>query len=721
MNNNLTELLAPAGSYDCLRSAINAGCDAVYLGGAMFGARAFADNLDLDNMKQAIDFVHLHDKKIYLTVNTLLKNNEINDNLYNYLAPLYEHGLDAVIVQDLGVFKFIHDNFPELHIHASTQMTITGVSGARLLKQLGADRIVTARELSLNELKNIHKHVDIEIESFIHGALCYCYSGQCLLSSMLGGRSGNRGRCAQPCRLPYNVSLSDGFKNSLSEKYILSPKDMCTIKILPSIIKAGVYSLKVEGRMKSPEYVAGVIEIYRKYIDMYYDKGEDNYKVSDDDYNNLTDLYSRNGFTDGFYTNHNGRKMISLSSPAYNSVNPERIQNLNNKYVQTDKKIPIDITAEILSGKEMKLTLKSALSSISVTGKVPEPSQKRPIDSEVLTKQLSKLGNTPFCINNINISVDDNLFVPIGEINELRRNAVESLEEQLLKSTRRSLTEYNDNNINTTALEDKHRFICSIETMEQFQSAIQYACVTDIYISSDFIEFENLQALIQSAHTHNKKVFLTLPFILRDEAMNYFNKKDALIKEAGIDGLIVKNIDELEFAKSYNLSLIADYSLYSMNDISKAYLLENGISSTTVPVELNSKELQYRNNKGDEIIVYGYLPLMVTAGCIKKTLNKCSNISDSAELTDRYNKVFRVKTVCRYCYNLLYNSQPLSLLKFNKLIEKINISSIRMNFTFESAEETHEIINKFEKQFINHIETEDIENHTRGHFKRGVE
>lgn len=290
------ELLAPAGSYDSLRAAINAGADAVYIGGSVFGARAFADNLDEENMLKAIDYIHLHGKKLYLTVNTLLKNDEIRNQLFEYLHPLYKHGLDAVIVQDMGVFKFIRENFPDLDIHASTQMTVTGVYSAKMLKEAGATRVVTARELSLDELKKIHDNVDIEIESFIHGALCYCYSGQCLLSSMLGGRSGNRGRCAQPCRLPYDVT-GKNMKNNDNEKYVLSPKDMCTLEIIPDIIESGVYSMKIEGRMKSPEYVAGVVEMYRKYIDMYISQGRDGFRVDENDYQKLTSLYSRNGFS----------------------------------------------------------------------------------------------------------------------------------------------------------------------------------------------------------------------------------------------------------------------------------------------------------------------------------------------------------------------------------------------------------------------------------------
>ena len=235
-----TELLAPAGSFESLRAAVNAGADAVYIGGTRFGARAYAENPDEKGLCEAIEFAHLHGCDLYMTVNTLLKDSEMEE-LGAYLKPYYESGLDAVIVQDMGVFSYIRENFPDLDIHASTQMTVLGAEGAEFLKKQGAARVVTARELSLQEIRRIHDTVDVEIESFIHGALCYCYSGQCLMSSMFGGRSGNRGRCAQPCRLPYQLKGDGKLLGKKGEEYILSPKDMCTIEILPEILEEKSY------------------------------------------------------------------------------------------------------------------------------------------------------------------------------------------------------------------------------------------------------------------------------------------------------------------------------------------------------------------------------------------------------------------------------------------------------------------------------------------------
>lgn len=334
LGKNRVEVLAPAGSYDIMTAVIKAGADAVYLGGEMFGARAFAGNLNRDEMIRALDYAHLRERKIYMTVNTLLKENECGQ-LVDYIAPFYEAGLDAAIVQDMGVFRILRAAFPDLALHASTQMTVTGSKSAQILKNMGAQRIVTARELTLDEIRSIHEECDIEIESFVHGALCYCYSGQCLLSSMNGTRSGNRGRCAQPCRLEYTVESEDAHGeakavNDRSSAYALSPKDMCTLKILPDIIDAGVYSMKIEGRMKNAVYAAGVTSIYRKYTDMYLENGRSGYSVSREDINMLMDIYNRGGFTSGYYNSENGSKMMSLSRPNHMGVKALEVEKNDN-------------------------------------------------------------------------------------------------------------------------------------------------------------------------------------------------------------------------------------------------------------------------------------------------------------------------------------------------------------------------------------------------------
>ena len=355
------EILAPAGSVLAARAAAEAGADAVYIGGSRFGARAYADNPGEEELLELIDDLHLRRKKIYLTVNTLLKEKEVSKELYSYLAPYYEAGLDAVIVQDPGVMQFILREFPEMAVHASTQMTITGPSGAQMLEKQGVTRVVPARELSLQEIRAIRDATGLEIECFVHGALCYCYSGRCLLSSMLGGRSGNRGRCAQPCRLPYTVSDRTGRLNGPDEQYMLSPKDMCTVDLLPEIVAAGVTSLKIEGRMKKPEYTAGVVSIYRKYLDQTLSgsfKG-----VTKQDRQILFDLYNRDGFHQSYYKQHNGKQMMALKNEKLEKTAGDRNEALfsaiHRQYCENETKLSVNGLASFCEGEPMSLFLQA--------------------------------------------------------------------------------------------------------------------------------------------------------------------------------------------------------------------------------------------------------------------------------------------------------------------------------------------------------------------------
>ncbi|HWT27164.1 MAG TPA: U32 family peptidase, partial [Mobilitalea sp.] len=347
--NNKIEILAPAGSYEGMKAAMNAGCDAVYIGGSSFGARAYANNLEEDILLQAIDEAHIRGKRLYLTVNTLVKEKERTQQLYNFLEKYYLQGLDAVIVQDVGVMHFIHKHFPGLPIHASTQTTLTMAQGANLLKDIGVTRLVTARELSLKEIKNIRDNTDLEIETFVHGALCYCYSGQCLMSSMIGGRSGNRGRCAQPCRMPYQFYYEDRKLSSGQEKYLLSPKDINTVAMIPELVEAGVDSFKIEGRMKKPEYAAAVASIYRKYTDYYLNFGKEKYysfiqsKEYQSDMMDLMDIYNRGGFSQGYGKTYHGKSMMSLYRPNHSGV-----------YIG-------DVTA--VKGSQVSITLKEDLNA----------------------------------------------------------------------------------------------------------------------------------------------------------------------------------------------------------------------------------------------------------------------------------------------------------------------------------------------------------------------
>lgn len=441
------ELLAPAGNYEAFLGAISAGADAVYLGGLRFGARAYADNFDTQQVIRAIKYAHLHGRKLYMTVNTLVKEEEFND-LYDYLAPFAEAGLDGVIVQDFGVLGFIRENFPNVELHASTQMAITGVNGAKLLKKMGAVRIVPARELSLQEMIDIKQKAQIEVEAFIHGAMCYCYSGMCLFSSIVGGRSGNRGRCAQPCRLPYKIqgAAKDGRNVKAAAAswdgedgfYPLSLKDMCTIEIIPSLIDAEIDSFKIEGRMKKPEYVAGVTSIYRKYIDKYLEDPKAPFKVEDKDLDILRHLYLRTEISQGYYNRHNSRDMVTLSSPSYSGSDDKLIAKIRDTYLTGESKRSISAYGYFHPGCEAMLTFSCGDTSVTVSGAPVQEASKRPLTREDIGSRIMKLGDTFFDLkeNDLMIDMDDGnpgIFMPVKEINELRRSACEKLLEELEK------------------------------------------------------------------------------------------------------------------------------------------------------------------------------------------------------------------------------------------------------------------------------------------------
>lgn len=430
------ELLSPAGNYEGFLGAIHAGADAVYLGGNKFGARAYADNFTTEEICQAIRYAHLHGRKVYLTINTLFKDKELAE-LEEYLTPFYDNQLDGVIIQDIGAFHYVKEKFPNLELHVSTQMAITGVYGARLLKEMGAARIVPARELSLSEIKDIKNEVEIEIETFIHGAMCYCYSGNCLFSSILGGRSGNRGRCAQPCRLPYQLE-GQGSKNK-EEIYPLSLKDMCTIENIPKLIEAGIDSFKIEGRMKKPEYTAGVTALYRKYMDNYYANPSAEYHVEQADLKRLQLLYIRSEIQDGYYERHNGKEMVTIEKPSYSGVDSKLLDEIREKYILTKLRIPLQGEVVLEKDKPIQLIIRTMDGSkeVKVFGEVVSEALKKPLDEEAIRKQLLKTGNSNFSFANLKVSLYGNLFLPVKSLNELRREALEQMETVLLSDRKK--------------------------------------------------------------------------------------------------------------------------------------------------------------------------------------------------------------------------------------------------------------------------------------------
>ncbi|MBP5772988.1 MAG: U32 family peptidase [Eubacterium sp.] len=711
------ELLAPAGSYDIAIAAINAGADAIYLGGENFGARANAENLNTDEIIDVLNYAHLNGRKVYLTINTLLKNKEIKNDLYDFVRPLYENGLDSVIVQDIGVLLFIKKHFPDLKIHASTQMTISGKETVKWLKDLGAGRVVLPRELSIDEIKDL-KGTDIEIESFVHGALCYCYSGQCLLSSFIGGRSGNRGRCAQPCRLPYDVIYDGMLINDADEKYILSPKDICALYLLPDIIDSGVTSLKIEGRMKKKEYVCGVVSIYRKYLDMILN-GE-KFEVEESDIKLLMDLFNRHGFNESYYYTKNGRDMISLKEPAFREENREFTDYLREKYSNKTLMKPLYINVKCKVGEPFEISGEVDGEEIVVSGSDVEEAQNMPLELETLNKHVNKTGNTDFVFEDIEYDMDDNTFLPVSEINDIRRKYLDLAYEKSLAKFKRECEEIEETEIAKEEVDSEQRLITvSVSSFDQLKETLSRDFVDRVYIDLNLFPLDDVENGIELVREKNVSVYIALPYVARKDDIkiikdNYLK----IIKEA--DGVLVRNIEQYFFLKDLvDIDFVFDYNVYVWNDETKNYYDSLEITST-VPVELNEAELLERGVKDEEFIAYGFIPMMISANCAFKTLDRCEKKNDRYALSDKINNEFVVRCNCSHCYNVMYNCNATSLFKYKDDIEKLNPKSIRISFTNESAKLSSQVLDLTERAFVAGELVEDLPNTTRGHFKRGV-
>lgn len=722
------ELLAPAGSLKTLKAVIHAGADAVYLGGSMFGARAYANNFNEEELLEAIRFGHIHGRKIILAVNTLLKEYELGQ-LYDYLRPYYEAGVDAVIVQDMGVMEFIKTHFPNLPIHTSTQMTITNVEGARLLKEQGVERVVTAREMSLEEIQRIHDEVGVELESFIHGALCYCYSGQCLFSSIIGGRSGNRGRCAQPCRLSYEVLQGEKSLTGHHATPILSLKDMCTLPFLYELADHGVYSFKIEGRMKTPEYAAGVVSIYRKYMDSYLDGSR--IPVEKKDIRALLELGNRGGFTNGYYYHHNDSDMLSGESASHNKSEGVLQDNIRREYVDTELKEKIK--GKLILNKECpaKIEVQYGKIKVSYQGDMVLVAQNRPLTKEVVTEKVTKTGNTPFVFENLEVTMDDDIFMPVNQLNQLRRGALEALEEALLKPYERTLPELEE--LSQTSLQQSAGSSTEvrvlIEDAEQLPAVLKADFVDTVYLDCMLYTRENLirklSEDIDRVHASGKKAFYVFPFIFRQQTSLFYEKIMPELKKLPLDGIMVRSLDEIAFMKEWgngNWQMVSDSNLYTYSNEAAEYFYRLGMIQDTIPVELNRKEILRRENSRSEMIIYGRLPLMITAQCIHKNTLGCMHQPKVLNLKDRYSVHFPVKNFCSECYNVIYNSLPVCLFKEDVTVKKIAPAAVRLSFTTETEEETEQILTIYGDIYKNGgILGQMPMECTNGHFKRGVE
>lgn len=862
------EILAPAGSYDGMRAAMNAGCDAVYIGGSSFGARAYANNLTEEQLLAAIDEAHIRDKRLYLTVNTLLKEKELSFQLYDFLKKFYERGLDAVIVQDMGVLHFIHRNFPVLPIHASTQMTLTMAQSANLLKEYGVTRLVTSRELSLKEIRTIRENTTLEIETFVHGALCYCYSGQCLMSSIIGGRSGNRGRCAQPCRMPYQFFSEHERLSAKQKKYLLSPKDINTIALIPELVEAGIDSFKIEGRMKRPEYAAAVASLYRRYTDLYLEHGKEYYtkylgtEACRKELQQLQDIYNRGGFSEGYAKTYHGKSMMSLYRPNHSGVavgNVSAIRNgevtialkeelhpqdileiryreeegyeftvkdyhaagetlttyigrrrqdkvdrmetgkqsvpdqirVGNEVFRTKNNRLLEQLAMDYLGKDAKLGINGRLCaktdeplsltvswhefSYTARKEKVQPAQKQPMTKEKLLAPIGKTGDTLYYFDRLTIDMDENIFVPVAWLNEIRREALEGLRQSVLQSYVRKAAAYTGDEKEQADVEERiegkeqpeekdqikideptivkgpaevkereeikestdekeqprhMKLRVLIQTMEQFEEVIRFPEIHSVYAEYDRFTPEELGKMAETANEKGKEFYLSLPQICRTNIYEELSRElIKLVKLPTVTGLILKNLEEIALLHSLEIKegqkrLLLNYNMYTYNKESKCLYRELGITDYTAPVELNYQELKALGIEDSDLIVYGYQPVMVSAQCLFESTKGCRRCEsgNGGRLVDRLGKSFFVQANCRGCYNIIYNSQPLSLLKHNEDIQRLHPKGLRLDFTQEGTEETKRVLAAYTDVFCYERKPSlELTDYTTGHFKRGIE
>lgn len=782
------EILAPAGSMDSLKAAVAAGCDAVYMGGPRFGARAYADNPDEENMVEAIRYCHLHQVKLYMTVNTLLKPEELQE-LVAYMQPYYEAGLDAAIVQDMGVLRVLHHHFPKLELHVSTQMSLTqGKQLDERLGRYGVTRIVPARELSLEELQQMRQDTKLEMEVFVHGALCYCYSGQCLMSSMQGGRSGNRGRCAQPCRMCYEV---DG-----KHSYVLSPRELCALPVLGQMIEAGIDSFKIEGRMKRPEYTAFVTAMYRKYTDLYCSLGKERFvewKRKHDaqwqaDLRHLAELYNREGFTCGYLTgdkkdmlasrrpkhggvlvgtvqavergqacfrlvrdihaqdvlgfrredgttlyeytvgqeNSEGNQVwarfqkgsgIRKGDQVYRTKHAALLEDIRQRYLKEEVKIPVEGRFVAKAGQVCTLQYKASDQTICVQGQdIVEEATKQATSAEQVERILKQTGTTPFQCDNVQMELDDGLFLPVGMIKKLRREALEQLEERLSSRGARTWERVEAPESLSCGTQEKQPISAAVMTEEQCRQVLLDEKIGQIILRMDGLTLQQIMQGMSEISAAGRQCILALPAILRKAD---YERYHAWWKEHDMqpDGYLIRNQESYTFlAEEVGVDpamIRLDANLYVVNDEAAEWWKEQGVSKFTASWELTAKELASLSDRSAmQWICYGRIPLMVTAQCVCKSTRGCKKHQKEAfvlSFQGDKGRGYQSVNYCEHCYNIIYKEEPfwIDLQKEKAFAEKWG--GVRYEFTTETPEQIQQIL-RGKKPF----------SCDRGHFDKGI-
>ena len=814
----MIDLLSPVGDFDCLKAAVQNGANSVYFGANLFSARAFASNFDLDELKNAIQYARIRGVKTNLTLNTLIKNDEFED-AFNLAKKAYEFGIDAIIVQDLGLAKMLIKSFPDLAIHASTQMSVHNLQGVLELQELGFKRVVLSRELSIGEIEYICRNSNVEIECFIHGALCISYSGQCLFSSMIGGRSGNRGKCAQPCRLPYKLLENNSVIDS---GYLLSTRDICGLDFIPDMINAGVTCLKIEGRMKKPEYVATVTRIYRKYIDLA--ESSEPYVVDDADRKILMQAFNRGSFSCGHLSNEPNKKLVfkdksdnmglflgkvekynsnkgyitvKLNEPievgdtvaleresgTYN-VSEVMVSNKNikgTKVGQTvtigrmkgniklgdkifkmssksqnsiandslrfeNRKVALNCEVTVKGNQPLEINITSAndldiyknLNITSTLDVLPVEAKNRPISKDDIIAQINKTNSTPFCFANIKVNLDDNLFLPkVSSLNELRRTALENVENFAISNIQRisdginynacNENSKNDNNANSSnnPNSDENKISVLLNILNEKYDYSSLEGIDIVYIPLKYFVNKKYSNILE---TLSKKfeLYIYLPTIIKANYRNLLSLNiENAIKSYNIKGFVLSNISNLLLLDNVlencslnknNFNFIANYTFNIFNNHSVKELKELGFNRFTISPELNKEtilDLTSSNTEvlASELIVYGKTPLMNMNYCLLGKANKCypncdakCNSCNKYYLKDRLGLNFEIIPDNIQTVTTIYNSKTTSI----ESTDFVSTNVFRIDVIDESIDDINNIVsvvksgNRFEgKEFTN--------------------
>ena len=660
------ELLAPAGTYECVVAAVNSGADAVYFAGKDFGARSFAGNLTTDEIQKAVEYCRLRNVKAYVTVNTLVYDREFKA-LEEYIKVLTNVGVDAVIVQDLGVLKTVREMSPDIELHASTQMTVHSSDGVRELEKLGVSRVVLSRELSESEIADIINETNAEIEIFVHGAMCMSYSGQCLMSSVIGGRSGNRGKCAQPCRLLYS-------KDGIDKKHYLSLKDMSLANHINTLSKIGVSSLKIEGRMKGAEYVSRVVSVYRRLID-------ENRVATDKEIQSMNSIFYRGGLTDGYFVGKTGPSMFAFDKPD----NPY-LKNDEKTIIPKNRQSAVKFSAELEIGKLPCLTVNYGDICETVCGNdVVEKAKNKPTDKEAVIKQLNKTGDTPFFAESISVNLSDNAFVPIATLNELRRNAVEMLENRILsEKSKKRFSKFSE--LKTMKKSDRECcYTCSVATVEQYREIKKFDFE---YIYAELCEIEKHI----DEFSNDKRVVVTLPVIIKGNERNNIKNSLSKLKECGFDKVEISTLDAVGLCDGFEIFSNYHLNLTNLRSVNEIYSM--GIKNICLSSELNTAQIRDIAKYADcEAVVYGRIAVMVCENCIIKNTDNCPCTGKYTEIIDRTGRKLPVSKDGDICRSVVYNSCPLYM--GDKLNELKGVRRHRLIFTTESDKECAEVISAY--------------------------